>query len=168
MVAEVDAQRSVGVDFEEGGADFVAAAVLLLLLVLPDSESDRAELHSESPRQLDRDTGSDPELELHSMSLSKYSQCFTQFVCCNCYDRGADKVQTTFFSTKRAAALHVARSSTCRDAGKGVKTVTQEYRPSKRIEDQEAGPIRVGGTGTWPVRPATPGMAYRTQNRPNL
>ena len=38
---------------------FLAAAVLLLLLVLPDSESesDRAELDSESPRQLDRDPG---------------------------------------------------------------------------------------------------------------
>ena len=53
---------------------FVAAAVLLLLLVLPDSESDCAELDSESPRQLDREPGSDPELERHSMSLSKFSQ----------------------------------------------------------------------------------------------
>jgi hypothetical protein len=122
---------------------FVAAAVLLLLLVLPDSESesDRAELDSESLRQLDRDPGSDPELERYSMSPSKCSQCFTQFVCCNCYECGADKIHCTFFSTRRAAALHLGRSATCREAGKGVKTVTQEYRPSKRVEDQEAGPI---------------------------
>jgi hypothetical protein len=133
---------------------------------VPDSESDRAELDSESPRQLDRDPGSDPELERHSMSLSKYSQCFTQFVCCNCYERGADKIHCTFFSNKRAAAQHITRSAMCRDAGKGVNTVTQEYRPSKRVEDQEAGTI--GRAGTWPVRPAAPGMTYCTQNRPNL
>ncbi len=94
------------------------------------------------------------------------SQCFTQFVCCNCYERGADKIHCTFFSTRRAAALHIVRSATCRDAGKGVKTVTQEYRPSRWVEDQEAGPI--GGAGTWPVHPAAPGMTYRTQYRPNL
>ncbi len=65
---------------------FVAAAdlqLLLLLLVLPDS--DRAEHDSDSPRQLELEPGSDPER--HSMSLSKFSQCFTQFVCCNCYER---------------------------------------------------------------------------------
>ena len=32
----------------------------------------------------------------------------------------------------------------------------KEYRPSKRVEDQEA-----GGAGTWPVQPAAPGMANR-------
>jgi hypothetical protein len=126
----------------------------------------RVVLDSESPRQLDRDPGSDPELERHSMSLSKHSQCFTQFVCCNCYERGADKIHCTFSSNKRAAALQIARSATCRDAGKGVKTVKQENRPSKRFEDHETDPI--GGAGTWPVRPAAPGMTYRTQNRPNL
>jgi hypothetical protein len=142
--------------------DFVAAAVLLLLLVLPDSESDRAEFDSNSPRQLELDR----ELERHSMPLSKFSQCFTQLVCCNCYEHGADKINCTFFSTRSAAALHIERGATCRDAGKGVKTVTQEYRPYKLVEDQEAGPI--GGAGTWPVRPAVPGMTYRTQYRPNL
>jgi hypothetical protein len=141
---------------------FVAAAVPLLLLVLPDS--DRAADDSDSPRQLELEPGSDPERRF--MSLSKFSPCFTQFVCCNCYERGADKMESTFFSTRKAAALHVARSATCRDAGKSVKTVTQEYRPSKRVKDQEAGPI--GGAGTWPVRPAAPGMTYRTLYRPNL
>ncbi len=55
-----------------------------------------------------------------------------------------------------------------RKAEKGVKTVTQEYRPSQRVEDQEAG--SVGGpwaaslSVTWPVRPAAPaGSGDRTQ-----
>jgi hypothetical protein len=60
-----------------------------------------------------------------------------------------------------AAALHILRSATCRAAGKGAKTVTQEYRPSKRVKDQEAGPV--GGAGTCLVRPAAPGMAYCTR-----
>ena len=138
---------------------FVAAAVLLLLLVLPDPpESD---LDTHSPRQLELEPGSDPDC--HSMSLSKFSQCFTQFVCCNCYEH-PDRVQTTFFGTRRAAALHVSRSAMCRAAGKGVKTVTQEYRPSKRVEDQEAGPV--GGAGTWPVRPAEPGISYPISTKP--
>jgi hypothetical protein len=84
---------------------FVAAAVLLLLLVLPDS--DRAEHDSDSPQQLELEPGSDPER--HSMSLSKFSQFFTQFVCCNCYERGTNKINCTFFSTRGAAALHIVR-----------------------------------------------------------
>ena len=35
---------------------------------------------------------------------------------------------------------HFVECCVCRTAGKGMKTVTQEYRPSKRVEDQEAGP----------------------------
>jgi hypothetical protein len=61
-----------------------------------------------------------------------------------------------------------ATEGTWTPAGKGVKTVMQleEYRPSKRVEDQEAGPV--GGAGTWPMRPAAPGKAYRTRYRQNL
>jgi hypothetical protein len=46
----------------------------------------------------------------------------------------------------------------------GVKTVTQEYRPSKRVEDQEAGPV--GGpwaaslSATWPVRGQPPQVGH--------
>ena len=36
--------------------------------------------------------------------------------------------------------------------GKGVWTVTTQYRPSGRAEDQKAG--AVGAAGAWPVRPA--------------
>jgi hypothetical protein len=71
---------------------FVAAAVLLLLLLLPDSY--RADHDSDSQRQLELELESDPER--HSMSLSKFAQCFTQFVCCNCYESGADKIDCTF------------------------------------------------------------------------
>ncbi len=63
-------------------------------------------------------------------------------------------------------ATAATESSCWTQTGKGVKTVTQEYRSSKRVEDQEAGPI--GGAGTWPVRPAAPGRAYSTLYRPNL
>ncbi len=34
-----------------------------------------------------------------------------------------------------------------------MKTITQEYRPSKRVEDQEAGPFKFGRAEMWPVRP---------------
>ena len=77
---------------------------------------------------------------------------FTRFVCCSCYDRGPDWIAGTFFGTRRAAELHISRSSVCRGSGKGVKTITQEYRESKRAEDQEAGPV--GAPGTWPARSA--------------
>jgi hypothetical protein len=69
-------------------------------------------------------------------------------------------------SPHQGLATAATESSCWTPAGKGVKTVTQEYRPSKRFDDQEAGPI--GGAGTWPVRPAAPGMTHRTQYQPNL
>ena len=97
---------------------------------------------------------------------------FTRFLCCNCYDRGPDWIDSTFFGTRRAAELHISRSAMCRAAGKGVRAITSEYRQSNRVEDQEAGPV--GGAGTWPVRPAAgagpggaAGMAYRTGYRKN-
>ena len=77
---------------------------------------------------------------------------FTRFVCCNCYDRRPDWIHWTFFGSRRAAELHISRSPHCRAAAKGIKTVTQEYRDSRRAEDQEAGPV--GAPGTWPARPA--------------
>jgi hypothetical protein len=81
---------------------------------------------------------------------------FTRFVCCNCYDRGPDWIHQTFLGSRRAAELHISRSPQCRVAAKGIKTVTQdsgqEYRDSRRAEDQEAGPV--GAPGTWLARPA--------------
>ena len=72
---------------------------------------------------------------------------FTRFVCCNCYDRGPNWIHQTFFGSRRAAELHISRSPHCWAAAKGIKTVTQEYRDSRRAEDQEAGPV--GAPGTW-------------------
>jgi hypothetical protein len=66
---------------------------------------------------------------------------FTSFVCCNCNDCGPDWIHGTFFGSRRAAKLHISRSLHCRAAAKGIKTVTQEYRDSRRAEDQEAGPV---------------------------
>ncbi len=63
-----------------------------------------------------------------------------------------DWIAGTFFGTRRAAEFHISRSSVCRGSGKGVNTITQEYRESKRAEDQEAGPV--GAPGTWPARSA--------------
>ncbi len=48
------------------------------------------------------------------------------------------------------------------DSHPSVQTVQAGRGPGL----QEAGPI--GGAGTWPVRPAAPGMTYRTLYRPNL
>jgi hypothetical protein len=45
----------------------------------------------------------------------------------------------------------------CQHEVKGVWTVTQQYRPSGRAEDQEAG--AVGAAGAWSVRPAAPAAA---------
>ncbi len=39
-----------------------------------------------------------------------------------------------------------------------MKKITQECRPSKKVEDQKAGPI--DGAGTWQVRQDAAGMAY--------
>ncbi len=77
---------------------------------------------------------------------------FTRCVCCNCYDRCPDWIHGTFFGSRTAAELHISRSPHCLAAAKGIKTVTQEYRDSRRTEDQEAGPV--GAPGTWPARPA--------------
>ena len=74
---------------------------------------------------------------------------FTRFVCCNCYDHGFDWIQGTFFGSRSAAELHISRSLHCRAAAKGITTVTQEYRDSRRAEDQEAGPM--SAPGTWPA-----------------
>jgi hypothetical protein len=76
----------------------------------------------------------------------------TRFVCCSCYERGPGAGDLGFFGSRRTAELHISKSPLCRGAGKGVKTITTEYRDSKRAEDQEAGPV--GAPGTWPARPA--------------
>jgi hypothetical protein len=55
------------------------------------------------------------------------------------------------FCLYKAVATHFG-SSTCQTEGKGVRTVTMQYRPSWRAEDQEAG--HVGAPGAWPVWPA--------------
>ena len=77
---------------------------------------------------------------------------FNHFVCCGCYDRGPGSRSTSTFASYKAAATHIGRSVLCQREGKGVRTVTMQYRPSGRAEDQEAGAI--GAAGAWPVRPA--------------
>ena len=132
-----------------------AAAVTVLFTVLSLQVAHiESELDTEAPVPMSYPAYHDP---VH------HAQSFTRFVCCHCHDRGPDWIHSTFFGTRRAAELHISRSAMCRAAGKGVKTLTTEYRPSKRVEDQEAGPV--GGAGTWPVRPAAPGMAHRGRYR---
>ena len=92
------------------------------------------------------------------------SVSFTQFVCCACYESGAGRISTTFFGTRRAAELHISRSRGCQTACKGVMSVPTVYRPSKRVEDQEAGPV--GAPGAWPVRPEGAGGAAGTISYP--
>ncbi len=50
------------------------------------------------------------------------------------------------------AAVRPWGSFICQYEGKGVWSVTTQYRPSGRAEDQEAG--AVGAAGAWPVLPA--------------
>jgi hypothetical protein len=91
------------------------------------------------------------QVQVHAEELTmSESVSFTQFVCCACYESGASRVATTFFGTRRAAELHISRSRGCRAACKGVMSLPTVYRPSKRAEDQEAGPV--GAPGPWPVR----------------
>ncbi len=82
---------------------------------------------------------------------------FTQIICCNCHETDPARITTTFFSTRQAVELHVARSKVCKAAGKGVRSVPVVYRESRRADDHEAGPI--GAPGPWPVRRAGDGGA---------
>ena len=50
-----------------------------------------------------------------------------------------------------AAKLHISRSRGCQAASKEAMSLPTVYRPSKRAEDQEEGPV--GAPDTWPVRP---------------
>jgi hypothetical protein len=124
----------------------LAAAAIIRVLVLFHSTETTVELAAPAP---------DGDMSLRSGyhdPVSTAPVSFTRFVCCSCYDRGAGAGDLGFFGSRRAAELHIAKSPLCRGAGKGVKTITMEYRDSKRAEDQEAGPV--GAPGTWPARPA--------------
>ena len=85
-------------------------------------------------------------------------------ICCACYESGAGRISTTFFCTRRAAELHISRSRGWQAACKGVMSVPTVYRPSKRVEDQEAGPV--GAPGAWQVRPEGAGGAAGTISYP--
>ena len=90
---------------------------------------------------------SDPAMAMPSSAVT-----FNHFVCCGCYDRGPGSRSTSTFASYKAVTTHIGRSLFCQREGKGVRTVTMQYRPSGRAEDQEAGAI--GAAGAWPVRPA--------------
>ena len=90
--------------------------------------------------------------DLEELTAMSEPVTFQQFICCNCHGAGDARIGTTFFATRRAVELHISRSRMCKTAGKGVSTTSVVYRESKRVEDQEAGPV--GAPGQWPVRPA--------------
>ena len=90
-----------------------------------------------------------------AMAMPSSAVTFNHFFCCGCYDRCPGSRSTSTFATYKAAATHIGRSVLCQR--EGVRTVTMQYRPSGRAEDQEAGAI--GAAGAWPVRPAAPPAA---------
>ena len=92
-----------------------------------------------------------------TMSMLSSAITFNHFVCCGCYDHGPGSRSSSTFASYKAVATHIGRSYICQHEGKGVRTVTTQYRLSGRAEDQEAG--AVGAAGAWPVRPATPAAA---------
>ena len=132
----------------------VAATLLSLcvaLLCLAQSLSQLAQEHNLP----------DPAITCMSESVT-----FNHFVCCGCYDRGPGSRTNSYFCSYKAVTTHIGRSVVCQNEGKGVRTVTMQYRPSGRAEDHEAGPV--GAPGAWPVRPAAnaaPGKQYRTSHR---
>ena len=86
-----------------------------------------------------------------AMAMPSSAVTFNHFVCCGCYDRGPGSRSTSTFASYKAVTTHIGRSSICQREAKGVRTVTMQYRPSGRAEDQEAGAI--GAAGAWLVRP---------------
>ncbi len=92
-----------------------------------------------------------------TMSMLSFAITFNHFVCCWCYDCGPGSRSSSTFASYKAVTTHIGRSYICQHEGKGVRTVTTQYRPSGRAEDQEAG--AVGAAGAWPVRPAAPAAA---------
>ncbi len=92
-----------------------------------------------------------------TMSMLSSAITFNHFVSCRCYDRGPGSRSSSTFASYRAVTTHIGRSNICQHEGKGVWTVTTQYRPSRRAEDQEAG--AVGAAGAWPVRPAASAAA---------
>ncbi len=57
-------------------------------------------------------------------------------------------------STNKPVTTHIGHSIACQTEVKGVQTVTVQYWPSGRAEDQVARPMRAAGA--WPVRPTAP------------
>ncbi len=46
-----------------------------------------------------------------ALPLHVWACVFHIFICCYCHDSGAGRIATTFFGTRRAAELHISRSS---------------------------------------------------------
>ena len=118
-------------------ATFLKLSLCVALLCLAQSHSQLALEHNLP----------DPAITVMSESVT-----FNNFVCCGCYDRGPGSRTNSYFCSYKAVTTHIGRSVVCQKEGKGVKTITMQYRPSGRAEDHEAGPV--GAPGAWPVRPA--------------
>ena len=84
-----------------------------------------------------------------AMAMPSFAVTFNHFVCCGCYDRNPGSRSTSTFASYKAVTTHIGL---CQREGKGVRTVTMQYRPSGRAEDQEAGAM--GAEGAWLVQPA--------------
>jgi hypothetical protein len=109
------------------------------------------------------------EHTLPDPAMSSSAASFNNFVCRWCYERGPGSRTNSYFCSYKAVTTHIGRSIVCRTEGKGVQTITMQYRSSGRAEDQEAGPM--GAAGAWPVRtaaPAAPGKLYRMSYRTSL
>jgi hypothetical protein len=91
------------------------------------------------------------------MSMFTSAITFNHFVCCGCYDQSPGSRSSSTFASYRAVTTHIGRSYICQHEEKGVRTVTTQYRPSGRAENQEAG--AVGAAGAWPVRSTAPAAA---------
>ena len=102
--------------------------VAIIVTVRPDSEFIQLEALLETQ-----------DLPMSAPPSQTATVSFTRYVCCHCLDRGAST--SKFFGTRQAVEVHIGPSRACQAAGKGVKIISAEYRPSKRVEDHEAGPV---------------------------
>ena len=59
-------------------------------------------------------------------------------------DATGSQLEIPIFARDKAATTHIG-SCTCQTEGKGVRTVTMQYRPSGRAEDHGAGPVGAPG-----------------------
>ena len=59
-------------------------------------------------------------------------------------DATGSQLEIPIFARDKAVTTHIG-SCTCQTEGKGVRTITMQYRPSGRAEDHGAGPVGAPG-----------------------